>query len=69
MKMLKITRSLLIALSIVFCGNTVSNILEKDMIIKKNLEEFNNNVCFFYRPYLGSVNDIDDLDINLINLK
>ena len=63
MKMLKITRSLLIALSIVFCGNTVSNILEKDMIIKKNLEEFNNNVCFFYRPYLGSVNDIDDLDI------
>ena len=30
---------------------------------KKNLEEFNNNVCFFYRPYLGSVNDIDDLDI------
>ena len=35
MKMLKITRSLLIALSIVFCGNTVSNILEKDMIIKK----------------------------------
>ena len=58
--MLKIKRVVFLIILVVSQNIIHADILESGTL-KNNLE--NNKACFIYQPYLGVVNDIDNLDI------
>ena len=57
--MVKMKKSFYFLFLIGFQGLLSANLIDEGILIKSD----NNNACLIYQPYLGTVKDIDNLDI------
>ena len=57
--MVKMKKSFYFLFLIGFQGLLSANLIDEGILMKSD----NNNACLIYQPYLGTVKDIDNLDI------